>query len=72
MFLNIAEDDRSDNDENEFKEEQRLEALRKQGVDEASGPEVLLNGGPIKDEARSSANEVATGEVTSRTQSLRR
>jgi acyl-CoA-dependent ceramide synthase len=44
VFYNVAEDDRSDNDENEYAEEQRLAALAREGVDKESGPKVLVNG----------------------------
>lgn len=51
MFVGTAEDDRSDNDENEFEEEQRMEAedrerrALKEGT--ASPAVMLLNGQPM-------------------------
>jgi len=55
VFLNVAEDERSDNDENELAnelaEEQRLDALaakQAEGKEYESGPQVLLNGEPVK------------------------
>lgn len=46
VFLNVHEDDRSDNDEKEYDEEQRAEALARAAEDAAAGtvPQVILNG----------------------------
>jgi very-long-chain ceramide synthase len=44
VFYHVAEDDRSDNDENELAEEQRQDALSKSGADKGPGPKVLVNG----------------------------
>ncbi|TAQ86867.1 hypothetical protein B7494_g4835 [Chlorociboria aeruginascens] len=40
VFYHVAEDDRSDNDDNEFAEEERLDALAREGIDKAAGPKV--------------------------------
>ena len=51
VFLNIAEDDRSDNDENELAEEQRLDALAREArqiAEKLDNPQVLLNGSPVE------------------------
>jgi len=60
VFLNVAEDERSDNDENELAnelaEEQRLDALAAKQVeaeDHMNGPQVLLNGEPVKGDGKS-------------------
>lgn len=46
VFYNVAEDDRSDNDESELADEQRLDALaaRKSAKALTAGPTVLING----------------------------
>lgn len=46
MFYNVAEDDRSDNDDNELAEEQRLDALAKQGVDKIASKKMVANAPP--------------------------
>jgi very-long-chain ceramide synthase len=43
-------------------EEQRLDALARQGVDGVAGPKVLLNGEPIN--GKSSATEIRTDGMT--------
>lgn len=55
-------DERSDNDEDELAEEQRLDTLARQGVDGVAGPKVLLNGEPIN--GKSSATEIRTDGLT--------
>ena len=44
VFLHALQDDRSDNDEAELAEEERLNPLVKEDVDKNTGPTVLLNG----------------------------
>jgi very-long-chain ceramide synthase len=62
------EDERSDNDEDELREEMRLDALKRQGVDGVAGPKVLLNGnGNGKaGKGKSSAVQIRTDGVTNR------
>ncbi|KAE8450865.1 hypothetical protein EG329_005305 [Mollisiaceae sp. DMI_Dod_QoI] len=55
-FLNIAEDDRSDNDEHEFEEERRLDALAKEQAEKAANPTVLLNGTPVNGNGNGNGN----------------
>jgi acyl-CoA-dependent ceramide synthase len=64
LFFNVAEDDRSDNDEKEYEEEQKLEALAKQGVDSAAAPQVLVNGQPIN--GKSTMADIQTNGITNR------
>ncbi|TVY29851.1 Sphingosine N-acyltransferase-like protein [Lachnellula hyalina] len=76
LFYNVAEDDRSDNDENELAEEQRLDALSRSGVDAVAGPKVLLNGSPVQEngkengKANGNANGKANGTTKVRTDGL--
>ncbi|PQE33466.1 Sphingosine N-acyltransferase lac1 protein [Rutstroemia sp. NJR-2017a WRK4] len=66
VFLNVAEDDRSDNDENELAEELRLEALAREGVDrKAAAPQVVVNG-----MATGVGVKVSTDGVTNRKESV--
>ncbi|KAI9649420.1 sphingosine N-acyltransferase lag1 [Ciborinia camelliae] len=78
VFMSIVEDDRSDNDENELAEEQRLDALAKQGVDavaakaalaESPQPKIKLNGNSIN--GKSSGVEVKTDAVTNRKENIK-
>ena len=64
VFFHVAEDDRSDNDEAEFAEEQRLEALAIQGVSKVAGPKVLINGQPIN--GKSSSTQIRVNGTTNR------
>jgi very-long-chain ceramide synthase len=66
VFLNIAEDDRSDNDEKELEEEQRLDALAQQSVDKVSGPNVLVNGAPVNGNGMATATETRVNGTTRR------
>jgi len=66
VLQNIAEDDRSDNDENELAEEQRLDALARQGIDSVSGPKVLVNGEPVNGNGKTTATEIRTNGTTNR------
>jgi len=66
VFQNIAEDDRSDNDEKELEEEQRLDALARQGIDKISGPKVLLNGAPVNGNGMATATEAPVNGTTNR------
>lgn len=69
MFYHVAEDDRSDNDENEFAEEQRLDALAKQGANKEPGPQILANGINI---GESSSTELHTDSITNRKQNKKK
>jgi acyl-CoA-dependent ceramide synthase len=71
-FFNVAEDDRSDNDENEYAEEQRLEALARQGVDKDAAPKVLLNGQPVNGKATTTTTEIRTNKMTNRKENRRK
>ena len=62
VFFSVAEDDRSDNDENEYAAEQRLEALARQGV---TAPKLLVNGQPANGKA-TAVTEIHTNMVTNR------
>jgi acyl-CoA-dependent ceramide synthase len=72
VFAGVAEDDRSDNDENEFAEEQRLDALASPGVgvDHAAGPKVLVNGQPIN--GKSSSTQIRTDKMMNRKENRRK
>lgn len=70
VFLNVAEDDRSDNDEAEYAEEQRLEALAKQEVESVAAPQVLVNGSPMNGEATATA--IRTDGVANRKENRRK
>lgn len=70
VFLNDLEDDRSDNDEAEYAEEQRLEALAKDGVDSVAAPKVLVNGQLMNGTA--TATEIRTDGVTNRKENRRK
>lgn len=75
--MSIVEDDRSDNDENELAEEQRLDALARQGVDavaakaalaEIPQPKIKLNGNSIN--GKSSGAELKTDALTNRKENI--
>ena len=70
VFLHVAEDDRSDNDENEFAEEQRLEALRKRDVDNATAPNGLAN--DQQSTGKSSSTGVRMNGTTNRKENRRK
>ena len=70
-FLNIAEDDRSDNDENELAEEQRLDALARQGIDKVSGPKVLVNGSAMNGNGKATGMETLMDGTTNRREPAR-
>ncbi len=72
VFYNVAEDDRSDNDENELAEEERLDAMSKQGIDKRSGPKVLVNGQPLNGNGKTSATEIRTDGMTNRKENARK
>ncbi|KAG4443832.1 hypothetical protein IFR05_000732 [Cadophora sp. M221] len=74
IFLKTADDDRSDNDENEFQEEQRLDALARQGKENPSSPKVLVNGQPLSNNGngKTSATEVRTNGITNRKENVRK
>lgn len=68
----MAEDDRSDNDENELAEEMRLDALSKAGVDAAAGPKVLMNGSSGHTNGKASGTEIRTNGTTNRKTTARK
>jgi acyl-CoA-dependent ceramide synthase len=73
LFYNVAEDDRSDNDENELAEEMRLDALAQAGVDAAAGPKVLVNGEPVAQaNGKSTAANIRTDGMTNRKTTARK
>ncbi len=65
-FHNVAEDDRSDNDEKEFEEERRLDALAHEKAMEAYTPKMLINGKPLNTNgaANGTSNGTANGKTT--------
>lgn len=64
LFLNDLEDERSDNDEAEFAEEQRLDALARQAVDGIAGLKASLNG-ELRN-GKTSATQIRTNGMTNR------
>jgi acyl-CoA-dependent ceramide synthase len=72
VFKNIVEDDRSDNDEKELEEEQRLDALAQQGIDKVSGPKVLLNGAPVNRNGMATATETRVNGTTNRREAAKK
>jgi acyl-CoA-dependent ceramide synthase len=72
VFQNIAEDDRSDNDEKELEEEQRLDALARQGIDKVSGLKVLVNGAPVNGNGMATATEIRVNGMTNRRESAKK
>ncbi|PBP21398.1 TLC domain-containing protein [Diplocarpon rosae] len=70
VFVGTADDDRSDNDENEFQEEQRLDAEDRQRKAEQEGaaisPSALVNRHPIDGEGRSSGTPARSNGTTHR------
>lgn len=73
VFFNVAEDDRSDNDDAEFAEEQRLDALSKSSPNKDAGPKVLLNGQPVNGKATATtATDLRKQGTTNRKENVRR
>jgi acyl-CoA-dependent ceramide synthase len=72
VFYNVAEDDRSDNDENELAEEERLDAMSKQGIDKVSGPKMLVNGQPLNGNGKTTATKFQTDGMTNRKENARK
>jgi len=70
LFAGVAEDDRSDNDEDEWAEEQRLDALSMQGVNKAAGPTILVTGQPMN--GKSSSTQIRTDGMTNRKENRRK
>jgi acyl-CoA-dependent ceramide synthase len=69
VFLNIAEDDRSDNDEKELEEEQRLDALAKEAreaAEKVESPQVLVNGEPLSGKGKTTGAESRANGTTNR------
>ena len=65
VFLDQLEDDRSDNDDNEFAEEQRIEALAYHGVDKVAAQKMTVNG-------KASSSEIHKNGTTNRTEKWRK
>lgn len=65
VFLNVTEDDRSDNDDNEFAEEQRLDAFSKSAAERerelADAPQVLVNGQLLNGNGNGNGNSNGNG-----------
>jgi acyl-CoA-dependent ceramide synthase len=72
VCLNIVEDDRSDNDDNELAEEQRLDALARQGIDQVSGPKVLVNGAALNGNGKTTATDTRVNGTTNRREPARK
>jgi acyl-CoA-dependent ceramide synthase len=70
VFTNVAEDDRSDNDDDEFEEEQRLDALAREKALKAASPTVLVNGSPVNGKA--TGTEIRTNGTANRKESRRK
>lgn len=73
MFHNVVEDDRSDNDENELAEEQRLDALAHQArldaekaAEKTESPHLLVNGEPLSGKAQATGAESRANGTTNR------
>lgn len=66
VFQKVAEDDRSDNDDDEFAEEQRLDALAREKALMAAKPTVLVNGSAMNGivNGNGNGNGKATGTET--------
>lgn len=75
VFMNVAEDDRSDNDENEFEEERRLDALAreaKEAAEKASSPTVLVNGSPLNGNGKATGMETRANGTANRKENRRK
>jgi acyl-CoA-dependent ceramide synthase len=72
VFLHVAEDDRSDNDEKELEEEQRLDALARHGIDKVAGPKMLLNGELVTENGHATGTEIRTNGMTNRKENVRK
>jgi acyl-CoA-dependent ceramide synthase len=72
VFFHVAEDDRSDNDEKELEEEQRLDALARQGIGKVAGPKMLLNGQPVTGNGHATGSEIRTNGTTNRKENVRK
>lgn len=70
IFQDELEDERSDNDDNEFREEQRLDALARQGIDGIAGPKVLGNGQAATGNGMTTATEIRTNGMTNRKETV--
>jgi len=70
VFQDQLEDDRSDNDDNEFEQEQRLDALARQGIDGVSGPKVLVNGQAVTEGGTTTAMEIRSNSTTNRREAI--
>lgn len=73
VFHNVVEDDRSDNDENELAEEQRLDALAHQArldaekaAEKTESPHLLVNGEPLSGKAQATGAESRANGTTNR------
>ncbi|CZR57282.1 probable longevity-assurance protein LAG1 [Phialocephala subalpina] len=75
VFTNVAEDDRSDNDEIEFEEERRLDALAreaKEAAEKANSPTVLVNGSPMNGNGKATGAETRANGTANRKESKRK
>jgi len=82
IFFNVAEDDRSDNDEIEFQEERRLDALAREkaemarekaeNAEKATNPTVLLNGAPVNGNGNNSGTETRANGTSNRKEKRRK
>lgn len=72
VFFNVAEDDRSDNDEDELAEEQRLDALSASKTNQGSSPKVLLNGHSVNGKVLTTATDLRKQGTTNRKENLRK
>jgi acyl-CoA-dependent ceramide synthase len=63
LFSDVLEDDRSDNEENELAEEQKLDALSSQGIDKEAGTKMLANGSL---NGKTSSADMHTNKMTNR------
>jgi len=68
VFLRVAEDDRSDNDDNEFAEEQRLDALSRSARerDATPTPKLLVNGHHVNGNGSTTATNLRKGKTSNR------
>ena len=72
VFLKVAEDDRSDNDENEFAEEQRLDALSRSALEKESTPKLLINGEHLNGNGSTTARSTRKGVATNRKENVKK
>lgn len=66
LFASELEDDRSDNDDDEYEEEQRMEALAREKSLKASSPTVLVNGSPVNGNGKATGTEIRKNGTANR------